>query len=234
LPGKSIRDLAGLPLIGHAVACARLSPVVTRCIVSTDSPEIAEVAAALGADVPFLRPVELARGDTPMAPVLRHALEVVEAGGDEPYEFLLLLDPTSPSRDPDDIGTAVELLSRDPSADGVVTISEPRVNPLFVGVTTTSGYLRRAVPDQSPITRRQDAQRFLQINGALYLWRCGFLRAGVTSWLDEGRHLSLETPDELAHSIDTDTDFRVAEALIQHRIVVLPWLTVPATEPGRS
>src|SRR6476659_10209617 len=101
LPGKNIRPLAGLPLLAHSLRAAALVPSVTRCIVSTDSPEIAAVARGAGGDVPFDRPTELAADETPMAPVLRHALAFVEEHEGAAYDYLLLLDPTSPVRRPD-------------------------------------------------------------------------------------------------------------------------------------
>src|SRR3989304_4564407 len=75
LPGKNIRPLAGIPLIAHSILLARLCPEIDRLAVSTDSPEIAAVAKQYGADVPFMRPAELARDDSPSWPVVRHALE---------------------------------------------------------------------------------------------------------------------------------------------------------------
>src|SRR4051812_27480707 len=90
LPGKNIRSFAGLPLIAHSIRCAAMCPRITRTIVSTDSEEIAAVARAHGGDAPFLRPAELAGGDTPMWPVLKHALEQVELDERQPYDFLAL------------------------------------------------------------------------------------------------------------------------------------------------
>ena len=100
LPEKNIRPLAGLPLIGHSIRFAKMCPAIDRCVVSTDSPQFAEVATRLGGDVPFLRPAELAQDHTPMWPVLRHALEHVESQDGVRYSKLFFLDPTSPIPDP--------------------------------------------------------------------------------------------------------------------------------------
>ena len=80
LPGKNIRPLAGFPLIAHSILCGKslLGSAVDRLMVSTDSPEIAEIAKRYGADVPFLRPASLAADDTPMLPVLQHAILEME------------------------------------------------------------------------------------------------------------------------------------------------------------
>ena len=92
LPGKNLRPIAGLPLIGHALRCAQSVPQLARTIVSTDSEEIAAAARALGGDVPFLRPAELARDDSPTMAVLQHALRFVEAQEGRRYGALLLLE----------------------------------------------------------------------------------------------------------------------------------------------
>ena len=108
LPGKNIRPFAGLPLLAHSLRCAALTPAITRTVVSTDSPEIAAVARAYCGDAPFLRPAELAQADTPMWPVLRHALAEVEKAEGVTYDFLVLLDPTSPTRTPEELARALE------------------------------------------------------------------------------------------------------------------------------
>src|SRR5436190_9337115 len=129
LPGKNVRPLAGLPLIEHSLRLARLCPELGRTIVSTDSDGIAEVARAAGGEVPFRRPDDLARDDTPMLPVLRHALEELDPAGAE-YEFVLLLDPTSPGRLPEEVSRAHDMLVERTDADGVVAVSEPGFNPI--------------------------------------------------------------------------------------------------------
>src|SRR5690348_11806624 len=119
LPRKNIRPLAGLPLLVHSLRCTARVPRIARTIVSTDDAEIAEVARAHGGDVPFIRPAELARDDTPMLPVLKHALLEVERLEGRTYGSLLLVDPTSPGRLPGDIDSAFAILDADASADGV-------------------------------------------------------------------------------------------------------------------
>lgn len=96
LPGKNIRPFAGLPLIAHSILLAKMCPEIDRCVVSTDSEEIAQVARRFEAEVPFLRPGELARDGTPMWPVLRHALEAVEtAVGQFPVETMTVMRRTA-------------------------------------------------------------------------------------------------------------------------------------------
>jgi N-acylneuraminate cytidylyltransferase len=227
LPGKNIRPLAGLPLIAHSLRLAALCPEIGRTIVSTDSEEIAAVARAAGGDVPFLRPPELAGDETPMLPVLRHALEAVDRDGSG-YDLLLLLDPTSPGRLPEDVARAHALLAAEPAADGVVAVSEPPFNPIWHGVVERGGYLEQLFPEGSAYGRRQDVPRVLRINAALYLFRTAFLREAHETWL-EGRHLALEIPDLRAFHIDDADGFRLCEAAVAAGIVELPWLQADGT-----
>jgi N-acylneuraminate cytidylyltransferase len=217
LPGKNLAPLAGASLLEHALAFAAQCPAITRTIVSTDSEEIAAAARRAGGDVPFLRPAELARDDTPMWPVLRHALASLEPA----FDLLVLLDPTAPARLPSDLDRALDLLRADAAADGVVAVAEPRFNPVWQLVVERDGALEHLVPEGAAYIRRQDAPRALFIAGTLYVWRAGFVRRERESWF-RGRLLPLEIEAERATTVDTEADLRVLEALAAARIVSLP------------
>lgn len=219
LPGKNIRPLAGLPLLGHSIRCAKAAGL-DDVIVSTDSLEIAEVAKALGAEVPFIRPAELATDAAAMMPVMAHAVKTMEAAGLR-HDAVLLLDPTSPGRLPEEIAAARAILSADSDAMGVMAVSRPHFNPYWVGVTAQAGALQPAFPHLAKAARRQDLPPFFRINGALYLWRREFILAGV-HW-SEVRMVPLEIPESRAFSIDTLEEFEMAEWLIASGRVALPW-----------
>jgi CMP-N-acetylneuraminic acid synthetase len=219
LPGKNIRPLAGLPLIEHSIRLAALCPEIDRTVVSTDSQEIANAARSAGAEV-VDRPSSLAQDDTPMLPVLQHALDVA---GQESYTRLLLLDPTSPARLPEDVERAHALLAANDAADGVVSVSEPGFNPIWHAVVEREGYLEQLFPEGRRFGRRQDVPRVLRIAATLYLFRVSFLQTERETWL-AGRHLPLEIPDLRALHIDGPDDFVAAEALIRCGAVSLPWL----------
>lgn len=222
LPGKNIRPLMGLPLIAHSIRLAKLCPAVARCVVSTDSEEIAAVARTHGGDAPFLRPAELARADTPMWPVLKHALAEIERAEGRPYDLLMLLDPTSPTRLPEDVRAAVaRLVASD--ADGIVSVSKPEFNPVWHTVVEKDGLMADWLPDAARISRRQEAPTIYRINGLLYVWRTEFVRR-ADGWRGVGRHLMHEVPDERAVSIDDLAQFRRAEALARGGILPMPWL----------
>ena len=226
LPGKNVRVIAGLPLIAHSLRAAESMRTVTRCVVSTDDEQIARVAREHGGDVPWLRPAELATDATPMAPVLRHALAAVEEEEGTPYDALVLLDPTSPARVPAEVDAAVEqLLGSD--LDGVVSVSEPSFNPTWVGVKPSAedpDVLSRYYTEGVGITRRQDAERYLRINGNFYVWRREFVLRMRDSWFDEGRHGMVEIPEAQAFAIDYEYEFELLQALVDRGFVTLPWL----------
>lgn len=227
LPRKNVLPLGGLPLIGHSLECARRCPIVARTVVSTDDDEIARVARALGGEVPFVRPAELADDKTPTIPVLRHALETAERLDGRAYGSVLLLEPTSPIRDPADLARAAQLLEADASAVGVVACSRPTFNPLWVCVTPRDGAIERVFDVGRGATRRQDLPPVLRINGCLYLWRSEYLRTAPADWLSGGRHVPLEIPESRAFSIDDADELAVLEALVTAGRVRVPWLVAP-------
>jgi CMP-N,N'-diacetyllegionaminic acid synthase len=225
LPGKNVRSFLGLPLIAHSIRCARTCRQVARCLVSTDSAEIAQCARANGADVPFLRPANLAQDDTPMMPVLQHALTEAERTEGRRYGSLLLLDPTSPGRIPSDIERAVDLLEEDSECVGVVGVSEPHFNPRWVCVEEKGGYMNLAFADGAKFVRRQDVSPVYRINATLYLWRRDYLLSAPSApFSTSNRHKMLVVPETRAMHIDTLEDFQLAEATVRSGIVKLPWL----------
>ncbi|HEY0714193.1 MAG TPA: acylneuraminate cytidylyltransferase family protein [Polyangia bacterium] len=232
LPGKNLRAVAGIPLIGHAIRCAQRVPGIARIVVSTDSPEIAAVARDFGADGPFLRPAELSGDNAPTVAALQHALAFVEAEEGRHYGALLLLEPTSPGRLPEDIEGTFALLQARPDVDGVVGCSVPHFNPYYVGVIEREGVLAPAIPRPAGLTRRQDAPPFLRINGAVYLWRRDFLASAPADWT-VGRHVPFVIPDSRAVSIDELADLLICEAMIEKGQWQLPWLA-PGVEPVAS
>ena len=140
LPGEALRPLGGVPLIGHAIELAQRCPAVVRIVVSTDDSEIASTAERFGADVPFMRPAELAADDRRCRPSSRHALDELDPDGSR-YDAVLLLQPTSPGRLPEDVDAAVRILEARPDADGVVAVAESEPNPVWAAMVEEAGAL---------------------------------------------------------------------------------------------
>jgi CMP-N-acetylneuraminic acid synthetase len=224
LPGKNIRPFLGKPLIAHSILYAKMCPEIDRLIVSTDSLDIATVARQYDAEVPFMRPHELAKDETPMMPVLAHALAALEGKGSAEYGFVVLLDPTSPAREPNDVRDALQKLKEHGDADGIVSISQPDFNPVWNCVIERKGWMEDLVSEANQFARRQDAPKVYRINGALYIWRAAFVRRNEPSWREKGRHLVYEIPESRAMSIDTLEEFKRAEVLVQAGLIHFPWL----------
>lgn len=222
LPDKNIRMLAGLPLIVHSLRCAGLCPGIDRVIVSTDSPRIAEVARAYGGDVPFLRPSDLAGDTTPMWPVIQHALGEMERQDGRRYERILLLDPTSPGRLPDDIRAASDLLDNSPGCDGVIGVAELPFNPLWHCVVDDGGLMRELVPGAAAYTRRQDVPAVYRIDASLYLWTRAFVQSAA-NWR-EGRLKLHVIPEDRSVHIDDEQQFALTDLRVRHGLLRLPWL----------
>jgi len=214
VPGKNVRPLAGHTLLEYTARAARESGVLDRIILSTDSPEIAEAGRRAGLEVPFIRPAALAADDTPMLPVVQHALTEVSQDGWSP-DIIVLLQPTSPLRRPDHIRDAVSML-RDTSADSVVTVVEvPRhLSPDYV-MRIEGGHLKPFLPDGSRVTRRQDARPAYSRDGTVYAFRRSTIERTGGIYGDDCRPLLIDACDSL--SIDSPADWDEAERLLTRR-----------------
>jgi CMP-N,N'-diacetyllegionaminic acid synthase len=225
LPGKNIAPLAGLPLIAHSILLSKLCGEIGKCVISTDSEEIAAVARNYGGDVPFLRPAELAKDDTAMWPAIQYTLAEMEAREQMRYGSVLLLSPTSPGRLPEDVSNAIHLLEEDNSAVGVVAASKPSFNPRWVCIDVApDGYMRHSFPDGSNYVRRQDVPAIYRINGALYLWRRDHVANSPAPRYFDVPHRMLEIPESRAIDIDNLHDLRLAELILREGFVRFPWL----------
>jgi CMP-N,N'-diacetyllegionaminic acid synthase len=214
VPGKNLRPLAGRLLIEYVLDAARQSGVVDRTILSTDSGEMAEVGRRIGMEVPFLRPAELAQDDTPMLPVIQHALGELAGRGWQPG-FVVLLQPTSPLRRPLHVRQAVQLL-RESGADSVVTVVEvpKHLSPDYV-MRIENGALRPFLPEGARVTRRQDARAAYSRDGTVYAFRRDTVERFGSIYGDDCRPLVIPAAESL--SIDTPMDWDQAERLLARK-----------------
>lgn len=211
VPRKNVQPLGGLPLIAHTIAAAERSPSVTRTIVSTDDEEIAGVAAAHGGEVPFRRPGHLASDDAGPIEVLQHALHAVEDAGDDAYDALLLLQPTSPFRTADDIEGAIGLLVGT-GADSVISVVDvgghhPARMKWLEGDRLVDPPFCEMYENQP---RQQLRPMFIR-NGAIYLTRRDVLLRGSLKGSDSRAWVM---PRERSVNVDDLHDLRFAEWLL--------------------
>lgn len=212
---KNIRQLGGKPLIAYSIEVALACQAIRRVIVSTDSSEIAACAETFGAEVPFLRPSDLAQDDTPELLAWKHALRWVqdESGA---LEVFVSLPPTAPFRSVADVEACIEALQNDPRANLVVAVSEARHSPYFNMVLRDEhGYARRVLEPSEKITRRQDAPEVFDLTTVAYVARSEFVLRAEN--LFEGVVKTVVVPAERAIDIDTNLDFRIAEYLARDR-----------------
>lgn len=214
VPDKNVKPLAGHSLLDYTARAARESGVVDRIILSTDSAEIADAGRRAGLEVPFVRPATLAADDTPMVPVIVHALSDLSRQGWSP-EFVVLLQPTSPLRRPDHIRAAVKML-RDTGADSVVTVVEvPRhLSPDYV-MRIEDGRLTSFLPEGERVTRRQDARPAYSRDGTVYAFRRSTIEKSGGIYGEDCRPLVIDPSDSL--SIDSPADWDEAERLLSRQ-----------------
>ena len=215
LPGKNIRLLGGKPLIAWSIEHALAVNRIERVFVSTDSVEIAAVAREHGADVPFIRPLELARDDSPEWLAWRHALNyLLDKDGVLP-EAMVSVPTTAPLRLPLDIENCLDEYEKG-DADMVITVTDAHRSPYFNMVKTNAdGTVGLVIPPQSAIARRQDAPAVFDMATVTYVARPEFIM--THNAIFEGRVRAVKVPPERAIDIDTLRDFQIAECLFTVR-----------------
>ena len=214
IPRKNLALLGGRPLLAYSIATALACPRIARTIVSTDDEEIAEVARRHGAEVPFLRPGELARDDTVDYPVFRHALDWLRENEGETPDLVVHLRPTSPFRAPDLIGRALDLLAGHPEAHCLRTINPAPVTPYKLWVKE-GDFMRpfaQLVGVESYNMPRQDLPEVFWHNGVLDVIRSStILELGSISG---SRIIHLEMAERDVVDIDGPLDLARAELIL--------------------
>jgi CMP-N,N'-diacetyllegionaminic acid synthase len=211
LPGKNIRPLFGRPLIAHTIEHALRTPGIDRVFVSTDDEAIAEAAREAGAEVPFLRPLELATSTTPKVPVIRHLVDVVEKMG-VVVDKIVDLDPTSPLRSLEDVVACLDLL--DSNTDVVITGYPAEKNPYFNMVEISQdGCASLCKPFAGVVASRQQAPVVYAMNASVYVWWRRTLDLGI--W--NARTRLYVMPRERSIDIDSQIDFDLVQLLMARR-----------------
>lgn len=214
VPRKNIRPLLGKPLIAYTIEQARACQQIDGVFVSTDDAKIADIALSFGAEVPFLRPVELATSDASKLDAIRHLVNWVVANRG-PIETIVDLDPTSPLRSVDDISECMKLLTND--VDMVITGYLAEKNPYFnmveykadgnVGLVNDSGVY---------VKTRQSAQKVYAMNASIYVWHAHTFSDNLWS------HRSIKLyvmPRERSIDIDSEIDFQLVELYMTKHLV---------------
>ena len=212
VPGKNIRPLVGKPLIEYAIGALRESRYVSRVIVSTDDEAIARAARDCGAEVPFMRPAELARDDSSELHAWKHALAEAKKEGVMP-DIFVSAPATSPLRSPRDIDCAIEMLE-DTGCDMVLGVTPSSRNPYFNMVSRgEDGRIAILMTPPDKIVRRQDAPPVYDITTVVYAARAEYVDRCEAAFSGDVR--SIVIPPERSLDIDTLLDFAFAEFMLK-------------------
>ncbi len=217
LPLKNIRSLGGMPLLAWPIRAAKASRYIDRVMISTDDAEFARLAQEAGADVPFLRPAALANDTATSLSFIVHALDTLAAAGDR-YDWLVLLEPTSPLTETADVDAALEtLVAKAADADAIVGVAQViDSHPAFVVRLSEDGFLR---PYMEPVfgapSRRQDVEPLYRLDGSLYISDIAALRREGGFY--HARSLPFVMPRWKSFEVDELVDFICIEAILENR-----------------
>lgn len=212
VPRKNIRPLSGKPLIAYTIEAAAGAQLLDRTVLSTEDTKIAAIAKKHGAEVPFMRPPELAKDESFAEPVMEHALGWLEEHEGYVPDYLLLLQPTSPLRTSQDIDNCINLaLEKD--AVGVVSICPVKHHPYLIKRLDEEGHIESFSPLDQMWRRRQDFPPAYGLTGAIYLVRREILLEQHA--LFHERTYAYIMPPERSLDIDTLWDFTLAELILK-------------------
>lgn len=210
LPGKNIRQLGNKPLLAHSIIAAQHASHKGTVVVSTDDETIAGIAKKYAAEVPFMRPVELASDSAPTMDVIFHALNFYKEKN-MAFDLVMVLQPTSPLRTSADIDNAI-LLLKEKSAEAVVSVCETEHHPLWANTLPEDGSMKNFMREEIKGLNRQQLPRYYRLNGAIYLSKTETLEK-QKEFLHDGT-MAYRMPAERSVDIDHEADFRLAEFLL--------------------
>jgi CMP-N-acetylneuraminic acid synthetase len=219
VPGKNIRPLMGKPLIVHTIETALKSKLINELVVTTDSEDIRKIAVMHRAECPFLRPAELASDTALAVPTIQHAVKEMELRKAVTYDYVVMLQPTSPLKTSDDLDTALQKLF-DHNADGIISVvnvnnHHPMKMKKFLGVNGFSGQLVDYEAPPFENCPRQHLPPVFIVNGAIYATKREILMNKNTFQGDYC--IGYIMPSERSINIDTELDFSIAEFLIKNK-----------------
>ena len=208
VPQKNIRFAGGKPLIAWIIEAAKRSSYIDRLILSCDDHEIIKVAEDYGCEAPFVRPKELARDDSSVSDAILHAMEKIPG-----YDYVMLLQPTSPLTQEQDIDGCIESIIN-LNSKSMVSVTEPEKNPYWMFKMENNSRLKPVMGNEYLNHRRQDLPYIFIPTGAIYIAR--------SQWFMENRSFYSELttgykiPIERSLDIDTELDLKLLEVLIKN------------------
>ena len=215
LPNKNIKILNGKPLIAWSIEHAKAVNRIDRVIVSTDSEEIAEIAREYGAEVPFIRPVNLATDESPEWLSWQHGLKYLKNSDGYLPDLMLSVPTTAPLRDVEDINKVIDEYQGN-KTDIVITVTESYRSPFFNIVKKgADGYVDLFISSEKDLSRRQDCPKTFDITTVAYAAKPSFVLEKKNMF--EGRVRQVVVPKERSIDIDTLLDFELAEYIFKKK-----------------
>lgn len=217
LPRKNVLPIAGAPLVAWPVTAGLNSKYIDLVVCSTDDLEIAEAAEVAGADIPFIRPSELASDDASSIDVVEHALSFLESKG-KAFDYIVLLEPTSPLTESHDIDAALEqLVHRSADAEAIVGISRvEHTHPDYNITFDSANFIApTSVKNFDDLTRRQELKDVYHLDGSLYISTVSGIRKNKSFY--HSKTLGYSMPRWKSFEIDEYIDFVCVEAVLQKR-----------------
>lgn len=215
IPRKNIKLLEGKELIRYSIELGLTCPEISHLIVSTDDTEIAKISQLAGADIPFIRPANLASDQSPTIDTVIHAIDFFRQKNIH-FDAVCLLQATTPFRNPEDVSQAIQkFIKRD--ADSLISVREvPHTyNPHWVfEEDKEKGFLKIATGEKSIISRRQDLPKTYYRDGSIYITKTAILMSQNSLYGNKIIHH--EMANSSAINIDTMEDWAAAEAYIKH------------------
>lgn len=216
LPGKNIKELNGIPLIGWTLKQLEYSQYVDEVFVSTDSEEIAEISERFGVSVPLLRPAALAEDTTSSMDVLLYTIQLLENQG-KIFDYILLLEPTSPLRKRDDIDEIIKLAGDNPDSDGVISVGEVHgEHPLIIKKISQEGKVVPYIENAKNVYQRQQFDEAYFPYGVGYLIKISRLKETHTIYTDSVLPYYIERWQN--YEIDDIYDFVCVEKIMEMEI----------------
>jgi len=213
LPEKNIKLLGGKPLIAWSIDHAKKSKYIDRVIVSTDSLEIAKVSKECGADVPFMRPCNLATDIATSVDVVIHCLDWIKENEGIEYDYVMLLQPTSPLRDETHIDESIKKFFSDPKTLSLVSITKVKKNPRWMKIIRGDGFLDDFIKDGKACSKGQNVSDVFVLNGAIYIAKSREMRlykSFITPYTSY-----YEMNEERSIDIDDQYDFSFAASIME-------------------
>ena len=216
LPRKNVRNLGGKPLIAWTIEAALGCPFLDEGIVTTDDDGIAKIAKCYGAYVPFLRPHELATDTATSFDVIKHTINFYKTELGKKFDYVVLLQPTSPLRCARNINEAIELLDKK-NADAIISVCEVDHSPLWMNTLPTDHSLMGFIRDEVKNVRSQDLPKNYRLNGAIYICQADRLLKENTFFIADNAFAYLMAKEESV-DIDDISDFNLANYLLLNNV----------------